>query len=289
MRPGVSFNRVVGVDIAPPPTPPVLPWTDLRVDFNVKMSTSIGADEAQIIIHNPSLVTIAAAQAPGFRVRLRAGYSPTPAPQPPTTIFYGDIADNAGAKVIINGSDRRLEIQATGGAKALGAWIPPITFAQGTTFQYIVDTILANPTVALARGVIDPTVLTPALPRGIVLEGRVTDILDELARAFNAQVFVTDYALNILPPGAPVSPRVFVLDPTQGSLLGSPGRTSNGGWRFRTWLNPNIRPGKLVQVLPNPLAGRTEPVTVRATDVQFNGSNKNGKFECVIVGRSLVG
>lgn len=152
----------------------------------------------------------------------------------------------------------------------------------------------------------------PLLKRSLALSGRIGDVLDQLAATFRFEWSIQDGALLLVSQGEPIAGDTVVLTPETG-LIGSPSkilltRTIRigdkekvevaDGASFRCLLNPNLRPGGLVELKPaNAAPGSTFPSLrpsnprvddheahgiYRLESVDFDGDTHSGDFvaEC---------
>lgn len=82
---------------------------------------------------------------------------------------------------------------------------------------------------------------------GTTLRGSVAEALDEFCRGASLEWSIQNGALQILPIGTALSGQAIVLGPDSG-LIGSPTKEQRGRVKFRSLINPEIMPGKQVQL-----------------------------------------
>lgn len=89
---------------------------------------------------------------------------------------------------------------------------------------------------------------------GTTLRGSVGDLLDEFCRSASLEWSIQNGALQILPIGTALSGQAVVLSPDSG-LVGSPTKEQRGRVKFRSLINPEIVPGKQVQLQSRVVTG----------------------------------
>lgn len=89
---------------------------------------------------------------------------------------------------------------------------------------------------------------------GTTLRGGVAEELDRLCGGAGLEWSIQNGALQILPIGASLSGQAIVLSPASG-LIGSPTKEQRGRVKFRSLINPEIVPGKQVQLQSRIVSG----------------------------------
>jgi len=230
--------------------------TTLAVDFMIEKTLAKEPNLATVTLYNlnphnrkiladsvkPNLPTV-------LPVSIEAGYVGAR-----ELIFIGDItvasSNHEGTKWItkIEASDGGTKYRSKRFSKSFGpgAMLPAIMTevvgAYGIGPGNLFETIIAN-----TRGL-------QVYYKGVVVEGRISDILDHFLCSMGFTWSIQDGQIQVLHPGKPnFEPAVF-LNPSSG-LVGSPEVGEKGKVTGRSLLQGSIRPGRRVVIESSSVSG----------------------------------
>lgn len=232
----------------------------LRISFQVSKTLEIAPNPASIIIYNLSEESRTFVRQPRNRVVLTAGYEGSE-----KVIYQGDVAsvvdkrDRADWATLINAGDGESSYQNT---------IVDRSFGPGAKVGPILDQLIEA--TGLVKGFVTSTFKkTDEYPNGLSLSGFARDHLTEILNKQNLTWSVQDNAIQVLGRGEFTQSEVVVISPETG-LVGSPqrktvvrpdlvkplnGKVQESGVNFIALLNPNLVPGRRVQVVSRQLNG----------------------------------
>jgi hypothetical protein len=221
-------------------------FAGLRVSFRVEMTRESTPDTAKIRAWNLSSDSLALIQTPGAIVRLLVGY------EVPQQIFQGNPISK-GIRVVKQGPDRVLEIEAQSGHTALSSARVNASFATQTDLATVFSTVAAS--LGLPSGAIQLGDLgTRRLTQGVVLAGESRDILTRLCNSAGLEWFIRDDVLQVVTAGGSTGELVPIFSTVSGNLIGSPTKTENGV-EARALISPTLRPGMMFQIQSESSAG----------------------------------
>lgn len=235
------WDRVAVVTVLPPGQPGVR-IEGLRISFTVEKTASATPNSLEVKITNPSNDTTAALLTRDYTLLLEAGYKDNA-----ELLYAGDILV---ARDTWQAPDRVVTLTCGDGAKAIRSATIFASFRGGTGARQIFARLadaLGVPLGSVA-GVDDVQVLT-----GFSAAGSTRAALDTLARRLHLSWSVQDGELVVRKADEPERGEIILLD-EQSGLVGSPERDDKGV-RFKSLLQPRIRPGRRVRVASRALRG----------------------------------
>lgn len=244
-------------------------YDQLRVDFKVTKSLDTSANEAEITIYNIPFSSEAAARAQSrdTLIRLYAGYDT------PSLIFQGNPIPN-GVTYERTETDRLLKIEAKDGYKFYKGTRISASFATGTSFQDIADTVSEQ--MGIPRG----SIRVPqerSLTSGVVLTGDPETVLRRLADATGTSASVQDGSLQILQKSG-ANPNLAPLYSTANRNLISYSNTDYGV-ELTVLLDNTLNPGDRFKIEHPEFSG-----AFKARKVVYEGSRWSTSFYCKIEG-----
>jgi len=254
------YGRKVAVEIGPEGGAGVR-LGDLRIGFKVEHKAASTASTASIRIFNAAPASAALLRVPLATIRLLVGYDPTP-----KLVFAGPPV-KGGISVTSEGGDRVIEVDAADGGRGYQQFVQ-VSFATPTTVGQVLAVVLAQ--TQWARGAITLPEAT-ALPHGIVLVGRPSEVMDALVGTVpypGADWFVRDNALYVVPRGLSTPDVAPLISSTQGNLIGSPAYSGTSELKLRALIDASMRPGSAFVVESVGVNG-----TFVAKDVTFTGDS----------------
>ena len=266
------FDRIIALDVGPPGAL-ARRVEGLRVDFNVKHSLTSTPNQADIQIFNPGDALIGAIQAPDAVLRLVAGYQSEGSA--PGQIFIGSpIRD--GITITRTNTERVARIRLQDGQRRFQRAQVNVAYRQSVTFRQVITDLAQQLNLPLDEIQIPDT----TFPRGRVLFGKVSDVLDTLALSTDSIWAIQDGALRFFPRSGALAGLAVAISSQTGSLIGSPVTRDQGRIEVTSLLIPAIRPGRRIQLQSDQYTG-----TFIAEDVSYVGSNYGNPFYTVTVAR----
>ncbi|MFG1417163.1 hypothetical protein V5F38_05035 [Xanthobacter sp. V0B-10] len=213
--------------------------SEMRIRFSVRQGDVATPNNAELIITNLSQATANKIKKEYNSIVLDAGYDGNVA-----SIFEGEIVQVRIGRE--NPTDTYVNIIAKEGHLAFNYGFVRKSLAAGHTYKDQVDTCLeALKEHGITAGYIADLGMMK-MPRGKVLFGMVRDQLRAICQATGASWSIQGKKLQIVKNDAYRPGDVIVLNSRTG-LIGMPVQTL-GGIEARCLLNPQIRPGRRIQI-----------------------------------------
>lgn len=247
-------------------------YTGLRCRFRVEMSRTSNPNTAVIELYNPNKGSVALAQAEGVIVRLLVGYDV------PLQIFRGNPVAG-GVSLSRQGPDRVLRIEAQDGGRELAAGRVSVSVSTSTSAQQVFDELSDALGLALGSVRVEGGL---TLTQGAVLQGKASDVLDDLVRSMGLEWYVRDGALYVGTEGESTGETAVVFSSATKNLIGTPTR-KDGAVEATALISPSMRPGKPFRVESLDITG-----DFVAEDVVFEGdSGYENPFYVKVTGRPV--
>jgi hypothetical protein len=299
----VSFGRVVSVTAMNVSremgkravTLDTLEISQLRISFHIEKTIEQNPNNAIIEIYNMSPASIAFFEKKDGAIILRGGYSKDPLDTSNLKqIFSGDIAKVTTQR---KGADIVTKIEAGDGENAFINSSAELSFAPGTNTGNVLDKLTSM--FGLGMGEIKGVDRNKPYVNGLAVSGMIRRHIDALAKRHNVEWSIQDGKIQILPFDKATDEETVVLTPETG-LVGSPFRqvvvrpdlikssgkeseskTENGN-KFKSLLNPDLKPGRAVKVQSKYVTG-----LFRIHKVDHSGDTHAQDFYSEVEGRSL--
>lgn len=247
----LQFDRQFAITIGPPGGFGRV-WTDIRLSFDIQRSTGKTPNKARFQLYNLDPVSRSIVETSGAFVTFLAGYVPTP-----SLLFRGDIS-RRGVKVERQGPVRIVTIEAGDGELNYRDARFDQNFGPATPNSTILPLVL----LALGLGVGPGDPLPPVVyGSGISFYGPARNALARLAEDAGVELSVQDGLVLFLLPGSTTKDGIASITSESG-LIGSPTPTRKGV-NLRALLNPQIRPGRLIDIVSESYVGPYRAVKVR--------------------------
>ena len=241
---------------------------DFRFEFEVKRSSRREPNTAQVRMFNPCDESIGLLEAAGAMIQLFAGYGE------PSLIFTGSIRKKAGVVVEETPTERIFTIEAGDGEQAYQLVRFDKHFAAGTPNNTILDAIVREMGLGIGPGSAELPEHTYA--NDVTFYGPASRALREVVEDAGASHSIQDGNLVILVGDASTRETAVLISSSTG-MLGSPEKGDKGKVKFTSFLNPGIRPGRIVSIDAHRVNGwhQVEKLT-------HAGDNQQGSFttEC---------
>lgn len=223
----------------------------LRFAFTVERTHKKAANTAEVMIWGLSQDTRKAlTKQDRVRVQLLAGYEGSE-----SQIYAGELRVASSTR---QGPDWVTKVESGDGERRVREARINKSFAR-LTFTQMLDELSAslgvgagNAAELAAKGEFQGAIRS--LTKGTLLRGQSADILDRLARSAGYEWSVQDGQLQFLEVGKALQRTAVSLTPDTG-LLGSPEIGENGVLTARSYLQPNIIPGRKVHVRSQQIDG----------------------------------
>lgn len=256
---------------------------DLRVEFAVTKSLSSSANEAEIAVYNLAEGHRNALGRELEDVRLEAGYIPPEGGDQTGVIFTGQIREVRNER---RGPDIVSRILCGDGDRTLRRADVSKTFPAGTPikdiFKHVADELAKQ---GATVGELDLPEL-PAVTRPYSMAGPARREMDRLGRMAKTYWSIQNGVIETI-PGDSFIGTILSFDAETG-LIGVPTITDNG-CSASVLLNPEIRPGRRVQIKSDLVDLNAEDGIYRVSQVAFSGDNRDGRFLADIDGEAVRG
>jgi hypothetical protein len=278
------FQRSYAVSLAPPGSSAAIQFgtignspAPLRVRFDIdKIGVGTKAN-AKIEIFNMAQQTRNNIKA-GWGVLLQAGYSGLLG-----NIFTGDVVLQ-GTKVTRNGPDIISELHCGDGEAAIIMTTLDKTYPPGTPLYQVLQDIAMAMHVQSA---VSPTgvnignvfgIPNTIFQRGLTLHGPCQDHLNKLLDPAGLKWTVDNGVLNIFPVGNSSNTTAIVVSVNTG-MIGVPSKNTDFT-SFTSLLNPQLVPGKLVQILSEDPSINNTFYTINRAHYQGDSHDNKWEVEC---------
>ncbi|KRE07465.1 hypothetical protein ASE63_22460 [Bosea sp. Root381] len=245
---------------------------DLKIDFSVSKGIGSSQNEAKISIWNLTKSHRKQLGDELDKIELKVGYKDGPL----STIFKGSIRDSTDTK---DSPDIESAIDCGDGDEAVSKGAASKTFKKGTKPKEIVE-YLVGQLPGVAKGEMKGLDDLPAYKRPVTVFGHAAAELDKIGRQHRLYWSIQDGTAQVLKNNE-MLPGVTVISEDTG-MIGIP-QTTDKGIRVKTLLNPNIAPGRQIDVRSGFLdegSGRDKSKTdqgggiFRVSQVTFTGTNE---------------
>ena len=238
------FGRKAWVQVGPPANDQKTvinggrAWEELRIVFDVELTTSRGINTCDVEIWNLGDKSIELIKSKGAMIALYGGYGDNP-----PLLFRGSITRRGGVTVKRTRTDRIVTIKAGDGEHV----------HQEVLFNKAYDacsnqTVLSDLLKAFGMGTYGGRKLPEQYyPGGIAFSGLATRALDVLAQDAGVTWSMQRGMVQFLAEGE-TTKRTAVLLSKDSGLIGSPEFDDKGNLKLVSLLNPDIVPGRLLKV-----------------------------------------
>lgn len=257
---------------------------ELKIGFSVSKDISGRANEATISIWNLNKEHRNAVGKELDSVMLEAGYDPPDDGSNVGILFKGNIRD---VKHERDGPDIITTVTCGDGDKAFRSATCSKSFPKGTDPKAIVDDLYSQlEKHGIKKGELKyPADLQP-YRRPYAMCGSATRELDRLGRGHEFYWSVQNETFEVFPSDGYLGGVVLISAKT--GMIGPPTITDNGV-QVKALLNPEVRPGRRVQVKSEVLEMNAEDGMFRVGSVTYSGDNRDGDFVMDISSESVKG
>lgn len=261
--------------------------TDLKIDFNVTKGIGSKQNTATIAIWNLTKSHRRQLGEEFDRIELQAGYQGGDV----ATIFKGSIRDVTTTKET---ADIKSEMECGDGDEAINKGAVSKTFPAGTKPKAIVDYI-AGEMPGVTKGEMKGIDDLPAYKRPVTVYGWAFREMDKIGREHGFYWSIQNGQVEAVKNTEHLS-KTTVLSSETG-MIGIP-EVTDKGVKVKALLNPNIAPGRLIDVRSDFLdeeSGRDKRKSddgggvFRVSECSFNGTNRGEEFYVEAEGSRVEG
>lgn len=217
----------------------------LRVQFKIERTLQPEPNTADVSIFNLSKESRAAVQEKGILSEIEAGYFGLI-----SLIFRGDLDYGSTVRV---GPDWVTTFQASDGGKQFRSSRINLPFDAGTKIGDVINQAakqlgvgLGNVASEVAKGIPRGTALQYV--KGLVLSGQTSKEFTKILKRAGFGWSIQDNQIQLTRPGQVLNPgEAIVLNQATG-LIGSPEQGEKGLIKVRSLLQPELQPGKRIQI-----------------------------------------
>ena len=220
------------------------------------------------------------------------------------TIFIGNVRD---ADSGFEPPDWLTSLESGDGERATRFSRINKSFASGTSLATVLNEVAKSMKVGIgnaAKKAAEGNLLEAGSEflNSVTMSGQAAREMDRITKSAGLEWSIQDEVFQLLDPGKPLEDISIVIKSDTG-LIGSPTIGNDGTIRFRTLLNPDIVPGRQVELASKVLAGGIdigvigdldlglglgEPTTrFRCDRVEYLGSNFEKDFYCDVEATEL--
>ena len=217
----------------------------LRVQFKIERNLQKEPNSADISIFNLSKESRAAVQEKGRPAEIEAGYFGNT-----SLIFKGDLDYGSTVRT---GPDWVTTFQATDGGKQYRAARINTSFDAGSATKDILRTVadslglgLGNISEELGKNL--PRITATQYVKGLVLSGQASLAFEKIAKRAGFEWSIQDGQIQLTRPGKALDPNAAIVLNQGTGLIGSPEQGEKGLIKLRSLLQPELLPGKRIQV-----------------------------------------
>jgi Baseplate hub gp41 len=244
-----------------------------RVAFNiVKGTNGKAANKGKVSVYNLAEDSRSFIEKSDALMKVEAGYGDNL-----SVIYLGDIKKVEHKR---SGPDVVTTLECGDGEKKLTDAHIEISLGADAKVNQIINAAVSA--LGIDRGVIKNIPQT-VFQNGFAFSGKVSDLLDRIAKKEELDWSVQDGALQIYPTGEDTGETAVLLNENTG-LLGVPNKTEDG-FVAKSLLNPDIIPGRQIQVESKFLTGRAIFV---AEKVNHIGDVREGDFVTKVEGKGKL-
>lgn len=276
------FNRIGSITVGRTDSDRGIELKGLRFSFEIDKGNSSTPNIAKFNIYNISSESRYLFEEAGKIIICKLGWAGRGDPTSKEVLasldknleicYQGQIIEN-GYELKKNGADTVVSIQC-------GTEINKLrnaTFNQSYDKNTKVDSIVNDLAGGLGLNVsFIPKLDLGTFLNGFMASGNIKGMLDQILGSKDLDWSVQDDELIITEKGEPTDPTAILITPETG-LIGTPTKTKEGGIKFKTLLNPKIKPQTLIKLVSSTYEGLVVPQRVK-----YIGDFDGGPFDCDI-------
>lgn len=258
---------------------------DLKIEFSIQKDISSSANSATITIWNLNEEHRNGIGKVFDEITLEAGYIPPGGAGNVGVIFKGVVRDVVHTR---EGPDIKTEINCGDGAKALSKATLSKSYPKGTPIKDVLEDLQSEMEKhGVSRGEWKfPEKMPEKFKRPYATCGFCRDEMDTIGRGNGFYWSMQNQTTEII-PGDGFIGGVVLITPETG-MIGTPAITDNGV-TVAAMLNPEVRPGRRVQVQSQTLQMNGADGMYRVSSMTFSGDNMTGDFKMDLECEALAG
>lgn len=277
-----SFGRIGSVTVTKRGDATGREFRGLRFAFNVTKTSEANPNVGTVTLFNVSEDNRAALEEPNSQVIVKAGYagfgvnpvetSEVLGPNLAEIIYVGDVRLN-GIRTERRGPDIVTTLECSTGLNAMSGAKLNKSFAPGTTALQVIQELASSMGLNIAQ---IQTTGSDVYLGGLTMSGASKTLLTGILQKLGVQWSIQDDELHIVDKQLATAEPVVLLTQETG-LIGVPTKRTNGGYIFKSLLNPKIRPGRTLVVQSGAISG-----TFRPRKVDHQGDLDGGPWDTTI-------
>ena len=276
------FGRIGSVSVLKRGEAQAREFKGLRFSFNVTKTSEANPNTGKITLFNLAAQNRSLLEEPNSQIVVKAGYSGFGVnPIETASILGGDLAEIIyvgdirlnGIKNERRGPDIATTLECSTGLVALNEAKINKSYTKGTTAIQVITDLASSMGLNIAQL---QTSGADVFLGGLSLSGSSKDALTTILKKLGVQWSIQDDELHIVDKQLPTAEPVVLLTENTG-LIGVPTKMANGGYIFKSLLNPKIRPGRTLSVISKTATGLFRP-----RKVDFVGDLDGGPWETTV-------
>ena len=278
----IGTRRIASRDRATGERKPVL-----RVQFKIERTLQPEPNTADVSIFNLAKESRSAIQEKGIPTEIEAGYFGNT-----SLIFKGDLDYGSTVRT---GTDWVTTFQATDGGKKYRSARINLPFDAGTRIGDVLKT--AADSLGLGLGNVAAEI-SKGIPRGalqyvkgLVLSGQGSKEFSKIVKRAGFEWSIQDGQIQLTRPGQVLDPNEAIVLNQSTGLIGSPEQGEKGLLKARSLLQPDLQPGKRVQIQAGPRDASGTPeidAFFRVEKTIFSGDTWGGDWYSDIEARPVT-
>jgi hypothetical protein len=276
------FGRIGSVSVLKKGAVQAREFRGLRFAFNITKTSEANPNTGIVSVYNVSAENRTLFEEPKSQIIVKAGYSGFGVnPVEPQSvlgkdlaeiIYIGDIRLN-GIKTQRQGPDVVTQLECSTGIVPLEGAKLNKSYAQGTTALQVITELASSMGLNISPF---QTAGAHVFLGGLALSGSSRDLLTGILKKLGVQWSIQDDELHIVDKTLPTAEPLVLLTEFTG-LIGIPTKMTNGGYIFKSLLNPKIRPGRSLSVVSEAITGIFKP-----RKVTHQGDLNGGAWETTV-------
>lgn len=265
------FDRYASLTIGLPGEEGIL-FDGFRISWDIEKTSESNPNTCKVKIWNLNETSRSALEQKGVVMILEVGYNSIPErvggrivrDQIKEILFSGDIKKVSTVK---NGPDRITTLEGGDGEVALQDKNINKSFGPNTPITSVFNQLIDK--LGVAKGTVKG-IKDESFQNGLALTGLVKDQLDTLTKKQDLEWSIQDNEVQILPKDTSIDGLAIQLTAETG-LVGTPIKREEG-LEFTALLNPQIRPGRKVEIISRDIDG-----IFIVKKAKYKGDNREGQ------------
>jgi hypothetical protein len=263
-----------------------LSTSGLRVVFDVKKTSTVDFNTANVSVYNLSETTRNQIKKLGGQITVKAGYSQDSGEQ---VIFVGDIS-MASSEIVK--PEVVTKFEANDGEKRIHSKKLSVSYKAGTGGKQIVKDIISTTSFPL-KNINWGSFSDKIYPRGFSFAGSAKVLMTNVCNYLGLEWSIQNNEIKLIKSGTSDGAQIIFLSPSSG-IIGSPVRVKDvgtkdkkddaiEGWKVSCLLQPLAEPGGVIKIK----SAEVVEGLYRIVDVQHSGDTHGGDWKSIITVSAL--